>query len=597
MRKSAGFMIMTLLLLIVPALANAWTLTVKVAGGNDTNKVSVAYNGTEKVVKSGTVYLYPTGAATISLVAGSAAPASVIVDDFAGALPQAYAATTSGAHSVAVAFNVAPLTGTLSLAQTEGGQIYAQNKNNTWSTTGVSGIILDGVVPVTIAADANHKITGYYSYTNPANKGSRINLSGQVQALLIPASRQIIEPEFQRYARIAASIFAPTDGVVGNAVNCSVAATGNVASLNYAFAVSPDVATKTTTGQNFTFTPENAVVYTVTATITSTVAAENTGVEPTVLTAKVVAASALVNANSQCTSCHTTSFPAAVDARKELIHSTNAANTCQSCHTADRPHSTSGLMGGALQGRTLAFKDVGTTAVSTLATVGAADELNGLATDGANLYVAGTADTIYKVKISSGAVTTVGSQSPIGPYITTNGTNLYATDNANTVRSVVIATGTGGVLKNTGFSLSSITTDDVILYVTDSTTIRSVAVPSGDVATVVGTGQFTALRGVTTDGVNLYVTDANRVCKVVIDTGEVTQIAAGFSGPTGITTDGTNLYVADTGNSVIKKVVIATGATTTIANVAAPRGITTDGANLFVTDASNLVKKLTVIVP
>jgi sugar lactone lactonase YvrE len=79
---------------------------------------------------------------------------------------------------------------------------------------------------------------------------------------------------------------------------------------------------------------------------------------------------------------------------------------------------------------------------------------------------------------------------------------------------------------------------------------------------------------------------------------------ARFSGPTAIIGDGAgNLYVADTANSIIRKVVVATGAVTTFAGAGSPGsadgsgaaarfsypyGIASDGAgNLYVADTGN----------
>jgi sugar lactone lactonase YvrE len=86
-----------------------------------------------------------------------------------------------------------------------------------------------------------------------------------------------------------------------------------------------------------------------------------------------------------------------------------------------------------------------------------------------------------------------------------------------------------------------------------------------------------------------------------------------FNTPQGITTDGTNLYVADSGNNLIRRVTIATGAVTTMAGTAEvsghddnvlgpggttfsnPVGITTDGTNLYVTETNNhLVRKVAI---
>ena len=71
----------------------------------------------------------------------------------------------------------------------------------------------------------------------------------------------------------------------------------------------------------------------------------------------------------------------------------------------------------------------------------------------------------------------------------------------------------------------------------------------------------------------------NLIRQIVISTGVVTTVAgtgssgsangtgtsASFNLPRGITTDGTNLYVAEYGNHLIRKIVISTGVVTTVA--------------------------------
>src|SRR5208282_4811418 len=90
-------------------------------------------------------------------------------------------------------------------------------------------------------------------------------------------------------------------------------------------------------------------------------------------------------------------------------------------------------------------------------------------------------------------------------------------------------------------------------------------------------------------------------------------LAAYFNAPEGIATDGTNLYVADSGNNVVRKVVIATGAVSTLAgnlngqpgsvdgtgvnaSFNNPLGICFDGtANLYVADSGNsTIRKVTI---
>ncbi|MBA4381521.1 MAG: hypothetical protein C0406_03050 [Sideroxydans sp.] len=226
------------------------------------------------------------------------------------------------------------------------------------------------------------------------------------------------------------------------------------------------------------------------------------------------------------------------------------------------------LMGGAMQGAPLNL----TTAVTTLAgsAVGYADGSGSLAQ----------------------------FNFPYG--VTTDGSNLYVADFSNNrIRKIVIATGAVSTLAGNGFP--------------------------GSTDGIGAAAQFSHPTGITTDGTNLYVAGYGdqRIRKIVIATGEVTTVAgstmgfadgtgsaAQFNWPRGITTDGTNLYVADTSNSNIRKVVIATGVVTTLAgsvNATSgnldgigsaarfnnPYAITTDGTYLYVVDTfNNTIRKI-----
>ena len=288
----------------------------------------------------------------------------------------------------------------------------------------------------------------------------------------------------------------------------------------------------------------------------------------------------------------------------------------------------------------------------------------GITTDGTNLYVSDTYNnTIRQIVIATGTVTTLagtagvqGSTDAAGaaasfnrPFgITTDGTNVYVADaENNTVRQIVIATGAvttlagtqglPGCTDATGIAARFSGAAGIIgvglnLYVADTNndTVRQIVKSSGVVTTIAGqagnpsssdgigsAAQFLNPNDVATDGTNLYVADRlnSTIRKIVIATGAVTTLAgtplttgstdatgasALFYYPQGIATDGTNLYVADTFNSTIRKIVIATGAVTTLAGKARnfggydgtgatasfyyPAGITTDGTNLYVLD-------------
>lgn len=286
----------------------------------------------------------------------------------------------------------------------------------------------------------------------------------------------------------------------------------------------------------------------------------------------------------------------------------------------------------------------------------------GIATDGVNLYVTDYLNcAIRKVEIATGEVTTfAGSATPghadgVGAAakfyyplgITTDGTNLYVADSSNNmIRKVAIATGevttlagaavagyADGIGTSARFNIPyGITTDGTYLYVAESgnNMIRKVAIATGKVTTLAGSttsgfaeGAGSAARfyqptGITTDGENLYVTDTgnNMIRKVVIATGKAeifagyttygsadgSGISASFHYPGGIATDGTNLYVSDTGNNMIRKIVIRTATVTTLAGSTYDGsadgtgtsarfrdllGLATDGVNLYVADTGN----------
>jgi len=127
---------------------------------------------------------------------------------------------------------------------------------------------------------------------------------------------------------------------------------------------------------------------------------------------------------------------------------------------------------------------------------------------------------------------------------------------------------------------------------------------------------------------NLYVADAfnNRIRKIVLATGVVTTLAgdgtpgfangtgtaAQFKNPNGVAVDTAgNLYVADSGNQLIRKIVIATGAVTTLAGdgtagfvngigtaaqFSMPLGVAIDTAgNLYVPEMGNAsIRKIVI---
>jgi cytochrome c554/c'-like protein len=332
MRKSAGFIVMTLLLLAIPALASAWTLTVKVSGGSIAagNTVVVQYGTTTKTIAGGTNYLYPTGAATITVNTG-AGTSTITRDGLAAVSP---ISLSSGSHSVVVAYSAAVPTD-VDITQNTGGIIAVQLPNLTWTTSDKAGLAVGTVLKYSIKADANHKIHDYtINGTTLAGNGQAGQaVTGNLPALLA-AGQNTITATYDYAATISASLSAPTNGTTTQAVNCVAAATSNDTGLLYAFSAVNGTETFTQTasaGKAFSFSPTKTGPYTVTLNVTSA----NGGTASKTATVDVISAAA--SQNGQCTSCHTTSTPATVSAYNASGHK-NAGVVCQTCHGDEQPH-------------------------------------------------------------------------------------------------------------------------------------------------------------------------------------------------------------------------------------------------------------------
>ena len=187
--------------------------------------------------------------------------------------------------------------------------------------------------------------------------------------------------------------------------------------------------------------------------------------------------------------------------------------------------------------------------------------------------------------------------------------DLYVSETTNQrIRKIVAATGTVWTLagSSAGFAdgmagsakFSSPRGMAVVgdyLYVADSgnNRIRRIALQTGEVSTLAGTGDpgnqdgspatFASPMGLAHDGSgSLYVTDGGYggIRRVNLDTGDVSTVAGGlgsdyldgigggakFSGPQGLALDGAgNLYVADSNNRRIRKVTVGLGEVTTVA--------------------------------
>lgn len=278
------------------------------------------------------------------------------------------------------------------------------------------------------------------------------------------------------------------------------------------------------------------------------------------------------------------------------VANSNISNVTVSC--------TSGNTVGPVTGGSI-FNPLNLTySVTTVASGATYTGVNGVTTDGLNIYFTiETNHTIVKLEISTGTITNLAGTSGV------SGT----TDGIGTIAKFSNPSNLVYVNNN--------------LYITDyaSGRVRKLNL-STNVVNTIQTG-LSSPYGITSDGTNLYVTENGKVQKILISTSAMTTLAGnatqGYSDgigsaarfmsngslPGGITFDGTDLYLSDRGNCAIRKVVIATGTVTTIAGsppptavcsgptdgigtasvIRDPDGIISDGTNLFFAESTGSV--------
>jgi hypothetical protein len=146
--------------------------------------------------------------------------------------------------------------------------------------------------------------------------------------------------------------------------------------------------------------------------------------------------------------------------------------------------------------------------------------ISSITTDNTNLYVADFAN-IRKVVIATGEVSTIagpgaaqtgGNIDGIGSAarfsgllhgMTTDGVNVYLADGQNnSIRKIVIATGDVTTLATGLSQIQCLTSDGTSLYTMSVSDTKKIVIASGMVSTVSGSGSG---NGLVTDGTSLYV--------------------------------------------------------------------------------------------
>jgi hypothetical protein len=203
--------------------------------------------------------------------------------------------------------------------------------------------------------------------------------------------------------------------------------------------------------------------------------------------------------------------------------------------------------------------------------------ISGLTSDKDFLYVSGNFHRIYKFNLINGNLILIAGPEESSGIIQSGGWKDGSAYEAKFKR------------------ISGMVVKGDYLYACDSgnNRIRQVNLASGEVSTLAGNGtegwqdgygleaKFNGPEGIVADSVHLYITDNGNsvIRKITIATGQVTTLAGNgkeglvdgearnvqFDNPTGITMIRKDLYIADSNNNAIRKVDSVTGETTTLA--------------------------------
>lgn len=352
-RNGLQLVLAALFLLAIPALANAWTLTVKVTGGSLPSNTVVLSGGASKTITSGSYTVYPSTATTVTVNTAAGSTSSVTLDGFAAS---SSFALNSGSHTVVVSYS-APASSSVTVNQGTGGAVYVQLPNNTWTSTGSTGLPVGTTLPYSVSADGDHTITSYT--VNGVTTAVNGTAKGQVitGSFKTVAGNNSVGASFGFAPTITGSLSAPTNGFTMQPVSCTATATSNDTGLQYAFVVTGPASFSrgASSSQSFSFTPLLTGTYSVTATVTSL-----NGGSFTTAASQVVVTTDQANLNAPCISCHSTQSPAIVNAYLAgTLHTQSRDSACVACHTQDTPHS-AGINATTVDATVFAVKTDGT---------------------------------------------------------------------------------------------------------------------------------------------------------------------------------------------------------------------------------------------
>ena len=332
-------LLMLVTMLLVPTLASAWTMQVKVtntsAGISAGNQTTLTVGtGTPVVWPVGTKYLYPTnnplqavtvvvanqGTAIVSLTGGTLPTPTVAGTNATYVIP-ANAGKTIQSLSVVYATAAAAPKANIALTQTAGG-LTSLSIGSSITTSGYTKVPVGTAVTVKALPSTGWTLTD-------------IRLNGEVVATTSPYTFNVMDSTadavtatFTKTPVITATLSLPTSGQTGTPVTATVAAaTTGTPPVSYAWTLNGNPVG--TNAASYSVTPiagENIVGVTLSA----------AGAADVTKTAMIYGVDLVAADNYSCTSCHSGSTPAIVASYSRSIH-VSEGQTCADCHTST-PH-------------------------------------------------------------------------------------------------------------------------------------------------------------------------------------------------------------------------------------------------------------------
>lgn len=332
------------LLLAMPVLANAWTLTGTVLGPSGSGEISVNTNPV-KVMTTGTGYAFVTNgsSAVVTIIPktlnGVPYSVSLVKIDGVTQIPTPSGPITipfdGSSHSISVTF--AASTFTITVTQVPGGTVSIQQIAPTvsgTSYTSLAGIKPGATIKVFASPETDQNVTSITAggVTTPFNDGA-----GSIKYItFIPTQSGTVTATYSMLPTYNVVLTAPGTSTTGTDVTADASSTtSNDTDLSYAFTVRDSgnvtmFSRAANSTPSFTFRPTVVGDYTITVAVTSL--HNSTGVTRTVA---LHISSATAVANNVCTSCHSSNSLQVVTAYYASRH--NDMISCQDCHTAT-PH-------------------------------------------------------------------------------------------------------------------------------------------------------------------------------------------------------------------------------------------------------------------